>query len=117
MPVWKPGGRNVAYLCNRNGNFDVRSRSADGTGKPELLLDLDESLSKFAWSPDGEWLLLWTGGDDILGYRPGEDDEPIPVMAEAYVEANPAVSPDGQRPLGIVGALTVLVTAQPPSPQ
>jgi len=96
MPVWEPGGRNVTYLSDRNGNFDVWSRAADGTGQPELILDLDEDLLKIDWSPDGEWLLLWTVQDDILGYRPNEDGEPVPLLAEAYDEFDPAVSPDGR---------------------
>ena len=96
MPVWEPGGRNVTYLSDRNGNFDVWSKAADGSGEPELLLDLDENLRNIDWSPDGEWLLLWTAQNDILGYRPGEDSEPTPLLAETYEEFDPAVSPDGR---------------------
>ena len=96
MPVWEPGGRNVTYLSDRNGNFDVWSKAADGTGEPELLLDLDEDLRNIDWSPDGEWLLLWTAGNDILGYRLGEDSEPTRLLAETYNEFDPAVSPDGR---------------------
>ena len=96
MPVWEPGGLNVTFLSNRNGNFDVWSKPADGTGEAELILDLDDSLFKIEWSPDGAWLLLQTVGGDILGYRPGEDGEPTPILREAYFEGEPAVSPDGR---------------------
>ncbi len=96
MPVWEPGGRDVTFLSNRNGNFDVWSKPADGTGEAELILDLDDSLFKIEWSPDGAWLLLQTVGGDVLGYRPGEDGEPTPLLEEAYFEGEPAVSPDGR---------------------
>ena len=96
MPVWEPGGRDVTFLSNRNGNFDVWSKPADGTGEAELILDLDDSLFKIEWSPDGAWLLLQTVGGDVLGYRPGEDGEPTPLLGEAYFEGEPAVSPDGR---------------------
>ena len=97
MPVWEPGGgQNVTYLSDRNGNFDVWSRSADGTGEPELLLDIEADLLSAHWSPDGEWLLLWTAEDDILGYRPGEDGEPVTLLGEDYNELDPVVSPDGR---------------------
>ena len=93
MPVWEPGGRDVTFLSDRNGNFDVWSKPADGTGEAELMLDLDDSLFKIEWSPDGAWLLLQTVGGDVLGYRPGEDGEPTPLLGEAYFEGEPAVSP------------------------
>ena len=96
MPVWEPGGRDVTFLSNRNGNFDVWSKPADGTGEAELILDLDDSLFKIEWSPDGAWLLLQTVGGDVLGYRPGEDEEPTLLLGEAYFEGEPAVSPDGR---------------------
>ena len=96
MPVWEPGGGNVTYLSDRNGNFDVWSKAADGTGTPELVLDLEENIYGIRWSPDGEWLLLWTAEMDILGYRPGGDGEPTRLLAEPYDELDPAISPDGR---------------------
>ena len=36
------------------------------------------------------------GTNDILSYRPGEDSEPTPLLAETYNEFDPAVSPDGR---------------------
>ncbi len=96
MPVWEPGGERVTYLSDRNGNFDVWSSRADGTGQPELVLDVDVDLHRVDWSPDGEWILLWTADDDILAYRPDGDEEPLALLAESYEERDPAVSPDGR---------------------
>jgi len=96
MPAFEPSGRSVTYLSDRDGNFDVWRRATDGSGQPELLLDLEEDIQSIDWSPDGEWVLLWTAEDDILAYRPGEGDEPTRLLAEAYDELDPAVSPDGR---------------------
>ena len=96
MPAWHPDGASITYLSNRNGNFDVWSRAADGSGEPELLLDLEEDLNSARWSPDGEWLVLWTANEDILAYRPGDGAEPIRLLAGDYDEQDPVVSPDGR---------------------
>ncbi len=97
MPRWRPGTRSVAFLSARNGDFDIWSRAADGTGEPELLLDPEGNIADFTWSPDGEWLLVdVAGADDILAFRPGVDDEPRVLLGEPYEETEPAVSPDGR---------------------
>jgi serine/threonine-protein kinase len=96
MPVFDPRGGSVTYLSDRNGDFDVWSKPADGSGQPELLLDLETSIHSFGWSPDAEWLVAWTAADDVVAYRPGEDGEPTPLLAEGYDEFDPAISPDGR---------------------
>jgi len=96
MPVWEPDGQSVTFLSDRNGNFDVWRRAADGSGQAELVLDLDEDIYNLDWSPDGEWLVLWTARDDILAFRPGVDTEAAPLLAEEYRELDPAISPDGR---------------------
>jgi len=96
MPVWEPGTQNVTFLSNRNGNFDVWSKPADGTGEAELILDLEENLYRIDWSPDGTWLLLTTASGDVLGLRRGVDGSPVPLLTGSFSEIEPAVSPDGR---------------------
>jgi len=96
MPIWEPGAENITFLSDRSGNFDVWSRAADGTGQPELLLDAEVDLERMEWSPDGEWLLLWTAGDDILSFRPRQDSVAMPVFSTPSQEMDPAISPDGR---------------------
>jgi len=103
MPVWSPGGREVTYLSDRNGNQDVWRRPADGTREAELVIDIDQDIATVDWSPDGEWLFLRTSAGtaataqrNILAYRPGTDTEPVPLFAGSYRELNPALSPDGR---------------------
>jgi len=105
-PVWAPDGRSVAYA--RPGDLTVTSlfrRSADGGGAPELLLDsVPGALLQSRWSPDGTWMLfrrMDTAGGvprmDIVGFRPGVDEEVVPlVAAPEFDEYGPALSPDGE---------------------
>jgi len=103
MPTWAPGTRDVVFLSDRNGNHDVWRRPADGTREPELVLDLEQDIATVDWSPDGEWIFVRTSAGtavtaqrNILAYRPGTDEEPVPLFAGSYRELNPAVSPDGR---------------------
>ena len=96
MPIWEPGGENITFLSDRNGDFDVWSRAANGTGQSELLLDAEGDLERVEWSPDGEWLLLWTVSDDILSFRPRQDSVAMPLFAGESEKMDPAISPDGR---------------------
>jgi serine/threonine-protein kinase len=103
MPRWSPDGRTVTFLSSREGNYDVWSMPADGTGPPTLLFDHERFLSQGFWSPDGEWLVLRTGGQsnviggrDIFTVRPGVDSAAQPLLEAAYDEGAPAVSHDGR---------------------
>ncbi len=103
MPRWSPDGRFVTFLSDRGGDLDLYRAPADGTGEPELLLDHDVFLAQGFYSPDGEWLVVRTGGvggvrggRNILGFRPGVDSVPVPLVATANDEQAPAVSPDSR---------------------
>ena len=69
----------------------------------ELLVDLEGTVAEAFWSPDGETLILRSGGTsgvvggrDILTYRPGSDSEPVPLVSSEFDEAAPMLSPDGR---------------------
>jgi Tol biopolymer transport system component len=52
------------------------------------------------WSRDGEWMIVSVDGppgtDDIVAIRIGQDSVPLPVIAEAFDEFEPALSPNGR---------------------
>jgi len=103
FPRWNPDGTKLTFLSARGGNLDVWTRGADGAGAPELLYDHRLSLAEAEWTPDGEWLIVRTGGTantqggrDILGLRPGRDSAAVELVASPYDEAAPTLSPDGR---------------------
>jgi len=103
FPRWTPDGTKLTFLSARSGNLDVWTKGAGGAGAPELLFDHEMGLAEAGWSPDGEWLIVRTGGTantqggrDILGLRPGQDGAVVELVATPFDEAAPAVSPDGR---------------------
>jgi serine/threonine-protein kinase len=99
-PSWTPDGRSITFGSLRDGEWNVWIKRADGTGPEELLLDLEQDIWVTEWSRDGEWLLVSVDGppgtDDILAMRVGVDSVPVPVVAGAFDEYEPALSPDGR---------------------
>ncbi len=104
-PRWMPDGRSVMFGSNRagEGSGGLYSRRADGTGADSVILRTPGGVFEGAWSPDGRWLLLRTGGTvgqaggrDILAMRPGVDSVPVPFLATQFDEQAIAISPDGR---------------------
>ena len=103
FPRWSPDGESVTFLSSRAGDLDVWTKRANGVGDAELLFDHEVTLAESIWSPDGEWLILRTGGTasvaggrDIVGLRPGVDSVARPLVVSDFDEAAPTVSPDGR---------------------
>ena len=100
FPTWTPDGTAVSYVTSGGGTSAVWTKRADGSGKPQKVVELDRPILIGVWSPDGKWLLLSVGGrnqaDDILGFRPGIDTTPVPLVATAADEFEPAISGDGR---------------------
>jgi WD40 repeat protein len=103
FPKWTPDGEHLTLLSTRGGNLDVWKKRADGVGEAESLLNHEVTLAEGIWSPDGEWLIVRTGGAsgviggrDILALRPGVDSVAEPLIATEFDEASPMVSADGR---------------------
>ena len=103
-PTWSPDGRSVTFVSNRAGQDDLWMRRADGSGRAELVLDMDEPITEALYSPDGEWLLFILAtlgesnfGGSIYGIRLGVDSVPTPlVVSEDWRAAETSLSPDGR---------------------
>ena len=107
LPRWGPDEASVTFTSNRDSLFSVWSVAADGTGQPRRLF-AQIAVARGFWSPDGRWLVLRTtegsepaqaalAGEDIIGYRPGMDSVPVPLVASPDAEESlPALSPDGR---------------------
>jgi len=100
QPSWAPDGRSVTFTSNpaKGPSYVVIERADGGApGAPEL--HRTGNIFNAGWSPDGKWLIVTTdtlGAGDILGMRPGVDTAPIPLVATAFTETSPAISPNGR---------------------
>ena len=100
-PTWSPDGRQVAFIRDTANSSVVYARPADGSGPERLLARIDRMIQEVTWSPEGHWLVLRTdntqaGAGDLVGVRLGGDSTPVPLVASAFSEFHPAVSPDGK---------------------
>jgi serine/threonine-protein kinase len=101
-PRWSPDGQRIMFVSERGENRDLWERMADGTGTPQLLLDLEQPILEVQRNPDETWFVLRlggaanvTGGRDIVGIQVG-DSVTVPLAAEEYDEKSLALSPNGR---------------------
>jgi TolB protein len=52
VPSWSPDGRRLAFMSDRDGNFEIYVMNADGTGQTRLT-DNPLTDGNPVWSPDG----------------------------------------------------------------
>ncbi len=100
-PAWSPDGRQVAFIRDTANTSVVYAHPADGSGPDRRLARLDRMVQEVVWSPDGRWLVLRTdntqaGAGDLVGVRLEGDSTPVPLVASAFSEFHPALSPDGR---------------------
>ncbi|HET6681296.1 MAG TPA: hypothetical protein VFG84_08835, partial [Gemmatimonadaceae bacterium] len=56
-PTWSPDGKTVAYWTDRNGEYQLALRPADGSGTERILTTMGPGYRYGAWwSPDGKKL-------------------------------------------------------------
>ena len=57
IPVWSPGGDEVAFASLRAGNLDIYLRRADGGGEEQAVAATSQNEWPSDWSRDGKYLL------------------------------------------------------------
>ncbi len=106
-PVWSVSGDTVIYVGTSEGasSAQLLARRWDGTGELDVFLDVDQlgsnwAVQQLALSPDGQRVVYRIGGGvgtrDIYVYQFGVDTVGRPLIAEAFNEHSPAISPDGR---------------------
>jgi serine/threonine-protein kinase len=103
-PVWTPDGRHVTFGSRGGGAQLIKQIAADGSGKPELLLEGATQLTPVSWTPRGDLLLFLTRNSGTMqlsllpasvGGRPADPRRMLETApGEGHGDAQ--VSPDGQ---------------------
>ena len=94
--TWSTDGQFLTFLANRRGEYDVWRTRADGSGTAELVLDGDQPIIEALSSRDDAWLIYRGADANIYGVHSGVDSLPTPLVATAFTERYPALSPDGR---------------------
>ena len=98
-PAWSPDGRELVFVTNFTGRFNLWKMNSDG-GWPIQLLQADDRQDNPVWSPDGKWIVYQqdVGGHEIWDVYavPANGGEPVNLTHTPHVaEQNPRFSPDG----------------------
>jgi Tol biopolymer transport system component len=107
-PVWTPDDQRIVYSSQEKGGaYNLWWIRADGAGDAQRLAEGKSAQYAGSWRPDGKVLAfrqqnpdtgadimtLSVEGDEKSGWKPGE---PNPFVNSAFVEGEPAFSPDGR---------------------
>ena len=107
-PIWTPDGQRITYSSQeKGGTFNLWWIRADGAGNAQRLTQSKDIQTPGSWRPDGKVLAFWeispdtsydvmtlpVEGDEKSGWKPGEVK---PFVNTAFVEQDPAFSPDGR---------------------
>jgi serine/threonine-protein kinase len=100
-PTWSPDGRHLLWVTNRSNKMEVWRKRADGSQGAELLVSVERSVFEGMISPDGEWIVYRTddvaaGSGDILARPISGDSSDVELIATAFEETSPALSPDSR---------------------
>jgi serine/threonine-protein kinase len=96
FPTWSPDSSRIAFR-KIDGLY---VRPADGTGEDQQLLQEAANMAPYELAATDELLYSRAGEiggtEDILVLDPASGGEPRALLATAFVESRPALSPDGR---------------------
>ena len=107
-PAWSPDGARLAFVSNRDGNFEIYVMSADGSNVRRLTDDQADDNSP-SWSPDGKQIVFTRGGGPCAAAPGAPCPEPdiysmnadgsnqTKLTSQPNGGAHPVWSPDGTR--------------------
>ncbi len=93
-------GRSIGFVSNRNGQFALWRKQADGSGAGELLWEYDQPIQEGFITRDGNWLPYRVGSAvgnrDVYATRLDADSVETALATAVLGERAPAGSPDGR---------------------
>ena len=98
---WNPSGTEVTYTrTGAEGTTNVWMQSADGSGLPVQLTDLEGGVHFDSWSPDGRTLAAHHHLDGsallMIPFDNGSGGEAEPWFAREFAASDSVFSPDGR---------------------
>ncbi len=96
-PSFSPGGKQILFVSNKTGNFEIYRMNMDGQDEQQLTEDVG-NLTAPELSPDGKEIVFaskW-GSDSSIWLMPA-GGEPLPVTEGQWNEIDPTWSPDGEQ--------------------
>ena len=96
-PVWTPDGRRVAFASDREGEFNLYWKAADGTGAVERLNESENQQVPYAFTPDGRHLVFREMAEPNVNIGVlSLEGSTEPLLATEFSERNAEISPDGR---------------------
>jgi serine/threonine protein kinase/Tol biopolymer transport system component len=95
-PVWSPDGKQILFSSSRRLGFRLYVKNADGSGPEEEVVDLgaDSQVNAWAWSRDGNYVLLRKRNE--LWYLSWPERVAKPLWQPKWTVRNAQFSPDGR---------------------
>ena len=95
LAEWSKDGGRVFFASQREGNFDIYSQAADGSGQPTVELSAPGFQAPNGVTPDGRHLLFYDLFKDI-GVMNLDTRQTTPLLHSDADERLARVSPDGK---------------------
>lgn len=101
-PDWSPDGSKIAYVSNRDGNYEIFVMDRDGTNKVQLTHEQDAVESFYPrWSPDGTEIVFQRSPSPIepaqIYVMEADGTNIRQLTSEAKTSTQPQWSPDGSK--------------------
>ena len=100
-PVWSPDGSQIVFASNREGQYNLDPKPANGAKEEELLLKSNKNKRPESWSRDGRYLMYASstssfGLEELWVLRMQGDRTPFPFARSRFDETDAQFSPDGR---------------------
>ena len=98
-PLWSPDGQRVLFSSYRDGQANIYSKAADGSGPAARVTTSEFNQMAESWSADGQTLVLMElggGNVDLKSVSLGAPSETEGLIQTQFVEYLAEVSPDGR---------------------